>query len=120
MIDRGGRIIAAVVSAIVASGLMWSLVATVELSVREATLFGPFVCFLMWALLISVLKEPKREPELAPLLGRCVLNPLDNRLREMWLEEGRAQGRAEIQARLKQRGLDLDDFLLIDECDGTG
>ena len=119
MIDWKDKAMAAVVSVAATTGLMWCLVATAELSTREAVLFGPFVYFLLWALLICVLKaQPKSDLVLAPLLERYVLNPLGNRLREKWLEKGRAQGRVEIRARLAEvrhrlaeRGLNPDEFL---------
>ena len=116
MIDWKDKAMAAVVSAATTTGLMWYLVATAELSGPDVALFGPFACFLLWATLICVLKEqPKSELVLAPSLERYVLNPLGNRLREKWLEEGRAQGRAEIRARLEKRELDPDEFPPLEE-----
>ena len=66
MIRRGDRILAAVISAIATGGLMWSLVEAAELSVQQAALFGP-------------------------LLQRYILNPMENRLQEKRLEEGRTR-----------------------------
>ena len=123
MITRWDRIMAAVIAAAVASGLAWHLVATAEWSVREAALFGPLASFLLWGLLLCVLKEPKHEPALAPLLERHVLTPLgkrlDQRRLEKWREEGREEGQAQerdsIRAKLRAQGYDLDKMLPPEE-----
>ena len=56
-------------------------------------------------------KRPERKPVLASFLERHLLKPLEERRWEKSREEGRAQARAEIRARLKQSGLNPDDFL---------
>ncbi len=69
-------------------------------------------------------QKQERKAVLAPFLERHLLKPLEERRWEKWREEGRAQARAEIRAevrtRLKQRGLDPDDFLPIDERSEKG
>lgn len=126
MIDWKDKAIAAVVSMATTSGLMWYMVADTKMTVPEAALFGLLICCGMWGMLLCVLNSPqKRDLVLAPFLERYLLKPLENRLREKWLEEGRAQGRSEIRGQLRARmrsklregGLDPVEILPPEESD---
>jgi hypothetical protein len=87
-----------------------ALATTVTVMVCLAATHG--LCALLFR---SRDKRPESKPVLAPFLERHVLKPLEERRWEKWREEGQAQARAEIRGRLKQRGLNSDDFLPSEE-----
>ncbi len=76
---------------------------------------------LMWGMLLCVADETSEyKPVIAPFLERHLLKPLEERRWEKWREEGQAQAHAEIRARLKQRGLNPDDFLPPEDSEKSG
>ncbi len=109
----------AVFSIAVSTGLMWYIVADTGLGIGAATLIGLMVSCGMWGVLLCSQDEaPKRQLVIGPFLERHVLQPLEKRRWEKWREEGRAQERAEIRARMEKLGLNPDEFLPPKENDG--
>ena len=116
MISRKEKLLCAVSSVAVATGLTWYAAAEGGLGVGHALLFWMMVSGLMWGALLSTMKDtPERKMVIAPFLERHLLKPLEERRLDKWREQGRAIGRAEaiaeIRKRLEERGLNPDEIL---------
>ena len=106
MISRKEKLLLAVASVLLSTGLTWYASGGLGPTTGDMLLIGA-MSFLMWAGLISTLRESDAyQPVLAPVLERLLLTPLKENQQAQWREEGRAQERAEIHARLETLGLD--------------
>ena len=111
MISRKEKMLLAVVSVFLCAGLTWYVGGELRPTAGDVLLIGA-MSFLMWGMLICALRETSEyKPVLAPFLKRRLLTPLEENRRAKWREEGRAQERAEIQARLEKLGLDPREIL---------
>ena len=119
MISRKEKLLCAVVSVAVATGLTWYAAAEGGFGVGHALLFWMMMSGLMWGALLSILKDtPERNLVIAPFLERHLLKPLEEKRLDKWREEGREIGRAEaieaiaeIRKLLEERGLNPDEIL---------
>ena len=111
MISRKEKMLLAVVSVFLCAGLTWYVGGELRPTAGDVLLIGA-MSFLMWGMLICALRETSEyKPVLTPFLKRRLLTPLEENRRAKWREEGRAQERAEIQARLEKLGLDPREIL---------